>query len=270
MTSPAKIRANRRNALRSAGPRSPVGKAMAARNARRHGLTLPVLDEPSLAREAVDLARRIETSQTGREADAAGHALAYRIAEAIIDFRRVRIAKLPLAAALDADPGDAGAMVRLSRLDRYEVRAFARSKRAIRDFDADTLAEELTKRSQRRDANDFKQADFRARMNFGRTNPIRDMRPAIAIRQNEADRAATAILAEQTRSAPGRPLRRGAFCTAAPRYLRRASVSPRCADLPGWRSRDEPRAHTRRHQVARLGSILAKQSQPNNLVISAT
>ena len=61
MTSPAKIRANRRNARRSTGPRSRAGKAIAARNSRRHGLTLPVLDEPSLAREVVELARRIET-----------------------------------------------------------------------------------------------------------------------------------------------------------------------------------------------------------------
>ena len=44
MTSPAKIRANRRNALRSTGPRSAAGKAIAAANSRRHGLTVPVLD----------------------------------------------------------------------------------------------------------------------------------------------------------------------------------------------------------------------------------
>ena len=61
MTSAAKIRAKRRNALRSTGPRSRTGKAIAARNSRRHCLTLPVLAEPSLSREIVALARRIET-----------------------------------------------------------------------------------------------------------------------------------------------------------------------------------------------------------------
>src|SRR5690242_11148691 len=126
MTSAAKIRANRRNALRSTGPRSRVGKATAARNSRRHGLTLPVLADPSLTPEVVALARRIETSEFGRTADAAGHALACRIAETAIDFDRVRRAKLALFAALDADPGDARALMRLSRLDRYERRAFAR------------------------------------------------------------------------------------------------------------------------------------------------
>jgi hypothetical protein len=35
------IRANRRNGSRSTGPRSCSGKAIAARNAHRRGLTLP-------------------------------------------------------------------------------------------------------------------------------------------------------------------------------------------------------------------------------------
>jgi len=38
MTTPAKSTANRKNALRSTGPRTPEGKAVAARNALRHGL----------------------------------------------------------------------------------------------------------------------------------------------------------------------------------------------------------------------------------------
>jgi hypothetical protein len=136
MTSPAKIRANRRNARRSTGPRSRAGKAIAARNAHRHGLTLPVLADPSLARAVVALARAIEDSVTGRAAGAPGHALACRIAEAMIDLRRVRLAKLPLAAALDADPRDVRSLGRLWRLDRYERHALGRRRRAVRQFDA--------------------------------------------------------------------------------------------------------------------------------------
>jgi hypothetical protein len=134
MTSPAKIRANRRNARKSTGPRTVAGKAIVARNARRHGLTLPVFCDPALLPEVAEFARTIETSVTGAEADAEGHALAGRIAEAMIDLRRVRDAKLPLAAALDADPRNKRALMQLCRLDRYERRAFARRKRAIRAF----------------------------------------------------------------------------------------------------------------------------------------
>ena len=156
MTSPAKIRANRRNALKSTGPRTRAGKAIVARNARTHGLNIPAFCDPGFAREVVELARAIETSVTGAEADATGHELACRIAEAIIDWRRVRLAKLPLAATLDADPGDRRALTQLWRLDRYEARAFSRRKRAIRDFDAVVLPMRLAKQSQRRKPNDFR------------------------------------------------------------------------------------------------------------------
>jgi hypothetical protein len=136
MTSPAKIRANRRNGRKSRGPRTRAGKAMAARNARRHGLTLPLLCDPALSDEADALARQIAASVAGAAADARGHALAGRIAEAIIDLARVRAAKLPLVAALATDPRACRALFSLARLERYERCAAARRKRAIRAFDA--------------------------------------------------------------------------------------------------------------------------------------
>ena len=156
MTSPAKIRANRRNALKSTGPRTRAGKAIVARNARTHGLNIPTVCDPGFAREVVEVAREIETSVTGAEADATGHELACRIAEAIIDMRRVRLAKLPLVATLDADPGDRGALTRLWRLDRYEARAFVRRRRAIRAFDVVALPLRFAKQTQRRNVNDFR------------------------------------------------------------------------------------------------------------------
>src|SRR5262249_5915344 len=87
-------------------------------------------------------------------ADATGHALACRIAEAMIDWRRVRLAKLALAATLAADPGNRRALAKLWRLDRYEARAFARRTRAIRDFDAVGLGMRSAKQSQRRKPSD--------------------------------------------------------------------------------------------------------------------
>ena len=156
MTSPAKIRANRRNARKSTGPRTRAGKAIVARNARTHGLNIPAVCEPGLAREIVELAREIEISLTGVEADASGHALACRVAEAIIDMRRVRLAKLPLLATLDADPADGRTIKQLWGLERYDGRVRSRRKQAIRAFAAFVLPMRVAKQSQRRKANDLK------------------------------------------------------------------------------------------------------------------
>ena len=59
MTNAAARAANRANAARSTGPRTRAGKAAVARNALRHGLSLPVLADPALAPEVAALATRI-------------------------------------------------------------------------------------------------------------------------------------------------------------------------------------------------------------------
>ena len=46
MTSLKQIEANRRNALKSTGPRTEAGKQQSARNAVRHGLTAETVIEP--------------------------------------------------------------------------------------------------------------------------------------------------------------------------------------------------------------------------------
>ncbi len=135
MTSHAKVRANRRNAQKSTGPKSAVGKARVARNALRHGLCLPVPADPALSPEVADIARMLAKSLTGREVDGRGHALACRIAEPIIDLRRVNESRLPLLNALQADLRHAGKPLReLVRLERYKRRAVSRRDAAIREF----------------------------------------------------------------------------------------------------------------------------------------
>ncbi len=156
MTSPAKIRANRRNALKSTGPRTPAGKSVVARNARTHGLNIPAVCDPDLAREVVALAREIEIGVAGAEADANGHALACRVAEAMIDMRRVRLAKLPLVATLVADPADHRTLMQLWRLERYDSCVRLRRKRATRAFAAVALPMRVAKQSQRRKPNDLR------------------------------------------------------------------------------------------------------------------
>src|SRR5690348_14117876 len=139
MTSPAVRTANRANAARSTGPRTCAGKAAVARNALRHGLSLPVLADPNLAVEVAALARAI----AGEGASVARLAAAVRIAEAEIDVLRVRRVRAQIMA--DAFT-ERDVTAPLMRLDRYERRALSRRKRAIRDFETSTV--------------------------FGRTNPI--------------------------------------------------------------------------------------------------
>ena len=90
MTSERKQRSNRANARLSTGPKTAEGKARASKNARRHGLNLPVLRDPSLAKEVETMACRI----AGEGASGELLARARAIAEAQIDLQRMRLYRL--------------------------------------------------------------------------------------------------------------------------------------------------------------------------------
>jgi hypothetical protein len=89
LTSDRKLKANRGNARASTGPKTAHGRARAARNALRHGLSLPTCSNPALSEEVEALAREI----AGRDATLEILELARRVAEAQIDLRRVRYAR---------------------------------------------------------------------------------------------------------------------------------------------------------------------------------
>jgi hypothetical protein len=132
VTSARKLLANRANARKSTGPRTPAGKARVAGNARRHGLSVPAARDPALAEAIETLARAI----AGAEAAAPRHALAGRIAQAQIELVRVRSARRALLAQAGDNPG---ATAKLAAIDDYERRARSQRRQAMRAFDAETL-----------------------------------------------------------------------------------------------------------------------------------
>jgi hypothetical protein len=100
LTSDHKIKANRANARASTGPRTAQGRIRSARNALRHGLSLPVCSNPALCEEVEALAREI----AGTDANPEIRELARRVAEAEIDLRRVRYARHKLLSDALSDP----------------------------------------------------------------------------------------------------------------------------------------------------------------------
>jgi len=92
MTSLRKLQTNRNNARASTGPRTARGKTRAARNAKKHGLSVPIMADSSLAAEVKVLAQKI----AGEGANDKLHQLATRIAEAQIELSRVRRARYEL------------------------------------------------------------------------------------------------------------------------------------------------------------------------------
>jgi hypothetical protein len=100
LTSDRKIRTNRENARASTGPKTTQGRTRAARNALRHGLSLPIYSDPASSDEVEALAREI----AGTSANAEIQELAHRIAEAQIDLRRVRCARRQFLTRKLADP----------------------------------------------------------------------------------------------------------------------------------------------------------------------
>ena len=86
MATERQIAANRRNAVKSTGPRSSAGKRRARRNSYRHGLSVGAAERPGCAEHVERLARKI----AGAGADAMVLEQARSVAEAQLDLTQIR------------------------------------------------------------------------------------------------------------------------------------------------------------------------------------
>ena len=156
--SPMQIAANRRNALKSRGPRSIFGKLNSSQNARRHGLSV----QTAVTEEVRQLARAILEVVPIELRSPALDNWAHLIAQAEFDIERARGAKrdvyrrlpiqntplaMPAGPHLSDNERDTHATVaevstaligqavnELCKLDRYENRALSRRRKAALTF----------------------------------------------------------------------------------------------------------------------------------------
>ena len=114
MTSARKIGSNQANARASTGPKIQRGRARAARNSFRHGLSLPVYLDPLFSKEVDELAVKI----AGPDAQSDILELARRVAEAQIDLHRAQAVRHQFVNGALCDP-------------EYESEARRREKLAV-------------------------------------------------------------------------------------------------------------------------------------------
>ena len=123
VSSQDKISANRRNAARSAGPRTSSGKAKSRLNALRHGLA---------AQQVVATAdvSALANAICGEHGYPVCLEPATRLAESLLTLRKIEEARLHII-----EMGRLAASVtELTSLLRYERRALSRQKRALHDL----------------------------------------------------------------------------------------------------------------------------------------
>ena len=129
MASLKQIAANRRNATKSTGPVTAQGKARASRNARRHGLSVPVCRTSAVAADIGEFALQL----VGDGASRTEIGLARAVAESQLELVRIRRERQLLLEVFMSAVSSPDTQA-LRRLDRYERRANSRRKRALSEL----------------------------------------------------------------------------------------------------------------------------------------
>ena len=130
MTSDRKAVSNRKNAQKSTGPRSELGRRRSRRNALRHGLAIAIGSDPSFHEDINILAKAL---MDGRGEQNVGE-FARQAAEAEMDLLRIRKVRASLFNAVCAGSkleDHSHLNEELAKLERYERRAFSRRKSAL-------------------------------------------------------------------------------------------------------------------------------------------
>jgi hypothetical protein len=132
MATAKQIAANRRNAQRSTGPRTAVGKKLSSRNALRHGLSLPLEIDAVVEAQIGELAREIAGSSTNTRQPATTKAAA-----AVLEMTRVQQVRTAMLKNIDLTKASPDELQRLIALDRYESRARTQRRRAAAELEKD-------------------------------------------------------------------------------------------------------------------------------------
>lgn len=141
MASPAQIAANRRNALRSTGPRTSTGKARSRGNALKHGLRAPLDHKASIVEEiealTTDIARLEKKPREAIRPIAEQQTQITRVQQTRVEIINRYIERL----ARDDPEGfnsqariavaTAAAISEIAHLDDYERRALSKLKKAL-------------------------------------------------------------------------------------------------------------------------------------------
>ena len=132
MATAKQVAANRANAARSTGPRTPAGRAKSSRNAFRHGLSLSLslLRDLTTATEIDRLAQAIAGENPSEQQLMAANEFATAQCE-LMRIRALRFAATPaLSATLDPRR-----LRWVLGFDRYEQAALSRRTRAAKTLD---------------------------------------------------------------------------------------------------------------------------------------